>query len=153
MVSDPILRIVRPRLVYTGAFERIVSALDKRCSLRRQKIPPFRRVFHWRVCSSVEITRQIRQGTDPVRAICELLRDDMNDPATFIGPLLLQNTAREPEMTADDDLALRVDQRWPHAQIADSGIVVARDEHRALGGSGSLAEHDNAGDAHMDSLV
>src|SRR3546814_9704489 len=95
MVSDPILRIVRPRLVYTGAFERIVSALDKRCSLRRQKSPPFRRVFHWRVCSSVEITRQIRQGTDPVRAICELLRDDMNDPATFIGPLLLQNRSEE----------------------------------------------------------
>src|SRR3546814_8063246 len=99
------------------------------------------RVFHCRVCSSVEITRQIRQGTDPVRAICELLRDDMNDPATFIGPLLLQNTAREQEMTADDDFALRVDQRWPHDQIDDAGIVFERDEHRALGGSGRSEEH------------
>src|SRR3546814_3146388 len=84
---------------------------------------------------------------------CVLVTGVQTCALPIFGPLLLQNTAREQEMTADDDFALRVDQRWPHDQIDDAGIVFERDEHRALGGSGSLAEHDNAGDAHMDSLV
>src|SRR3546814_20918857 len=45
MVSDPTLRIARPRQVYTGAVERHVSALVTRCSLRRQKSTPTRRVY------------------------------------------------------------------------------------------------------------